>query len=337
MEDYPIDFVITWVDGSDTNWLSEKAKYSGKTERDPVIDDRDIRYEDLGTLKYWFRAVEKNAPWVRKIHFVTYGHIPEWLDINNPKINIVRHSDYIPKEYLPTFSSHTIELNFHRIKGLAEHFVYFNDDTFLGAPVRKEDFFKKGLPRDIAAINALWYVYGNTPAYVQIQDTAVINKHFAKNKTIIKNFTKWFNLSYGTLNLRTLALLPWPHFITLYTRHLPTSFLKSTYIEVWESEPELLDSTCQHRIRSYFDINQWLFEFWQICKGDFYPAKRRDGKGFVLGNPQNTKKLCKAIENERYKLLCVGEGDWEYDTQSVNKEICNSFEKVLPIKSGFEK
>ncbi|MEX6253875.1 hypothetical protein [Providencia huaxiensis] len=53
-----------------------------------------------------------------KIHFVTCGHYPNWLDINNHKINFVKHSDFIPKEYLPTFNSHTIELNLHRIKGL---------------------------------------------------------------------------------------------------------------------------------------------------------------------------------------------------------------------------
>ena len=81
-------------------------------------------------LQYWFRGVGKFAPWVNRIHFITYGHLPPWLNVDHPKINIVRHTDYIPKKYLPTFNSHVIELNIHRIEGLANCFVYFNDDTF---------------------------------------------------------------------------------------------------------------------------------------------------------------------------------------------------------------
>ena len=91
-----IDFVITWVDGGDKAWQREKACY------DPAAgtDDGEERYRDWDLLKYWFRGVEKYAPWVRKIHFLTWGHIPEWLDTSNKKIHIVNHKDYIPKEYL---------------------------------------------------------------------------------------------------------------------------------------------------------------------------------------------------------------------------------------------
>ena len=101
-----IDFVVTWVDGNDPAWQQEKQKYTAVN-----ADVRVNRYREWDQLKYWFRAVEKYAPWVNKIHFVTWGHLPEWLDTTNPKLNIVNHKDYIPEEYLPTFSSHTIELH----------------------------------------------------------------------------------------------------------------------------------------------------------------------------------------------------------------------------------
>ena len=91
--------------------------------------------------RWWFRAVEKFAPWVNKIHFVTYGHLPKWLNIDNPKLNIAKHSDFIPQKYLPTFSSFPIEVNLHRIKGLAERFVYFNDDMFLLKTSKKRIIF----------------------------------------------------------------------------------------------------------------------------------------------------------------------------------------------------
>ena len=73
MSKYEIDFVVTWVDGNDPAWRQEKAKYSGAGN----WDDSEERYRDWELLQYWFRGVEQFAPWVRKIHFVTWGHLPE--------------------------------------------------------------------------------------------------------------------------------------------------------------------------------------------------------------------------------------------------------------------
>ena len=123
-----IDFVIIWVDGSDKKWLHEKNKY----QKNSINIDAEInRYRDWDNLKYWFRGVEKYAPWVNNIFFVTWGHIPSWLNTNNPKLKIIKHTDFIPKEYLPTFSANPIELNLHRIEELSENFVFFNDDFFV--------------------------------------------------------------------------------------------------------------------------------------------------------------------------------------------------------------
>ena len=107
-----IDFVITWVDGSDEKWLAEKraiAEGQPSLEK-PRFDSSDLRFRnDFDFLKYWFRGVEKFAPWVNRIFFVTAGHLPDWLNPDHPKLKIIHHSDFIPKEFLPTFNSHTIE------------------------------------------------------------------------------------------------------------------------------------------------------------------------------------------------------------------------------------
>ena len=151
MEAFPIDIVIPWVDGADPVWQQERARFQPSSGADSSA----ARYRDWDTLRYWFRGIERYAPWVRTIHFITYGHLPAWLNTSNPKLHVVNHRDYIPKEYLPTFSSHTIELNMHRIEGLAEHFLYFNDDVFLNAPTKPEDFFMKGLPADTAVFGII--------------------------------------------------------------------------------------------------------------------------------------------------------------------------------------
>ena len=86
-----IDFVVTWVDGADPKWLKEKSEYEkleGNKESKTFQNwlNSDCRYRDWDTMKYWFRAIEKYAPWVNNIYFITWGHIPEWLDLSNPKL-----------------------------------------------------------------------------------------------------------------------------------------------------------------------------------------------------------------------------------------------------------
>ena len=111
-----IDFVILWVDGNDPAWREEFVR-TRQAEND---DASEIRYRDWRNLHYWFRSAERFAPWVRKVHFITWGHLPAWLRRDHPKLHIVNHRDFIPAEYLPTFNSNTIELNIHRIEGLEE-------------------------------------------------------------------------------------------------------------------------------------------------------------------------------------------------------------------------
>lgn len=85
---------------------------------------------------------------VNKIHFVTSCQIPEWPDTSHPKHHLVDHKDFIPPQYFPTLNSCTIEMNMHRIGGLTERFVYFNDDVFLLRVVSPDFFFKPSLPGD---------------------------------------------------------------------------------------------------------------------------------------------------------------------------------------------
>lgn len=147
-----IDFVITWVDGSDPLWFRQKQNAKKKQGVSVDIDDRIERYRDWEILKYLFRSIENFAPWVNNVYFVTCGHLPAWLNTECPKLQIVSHKDFIPEKYLPTFNSHSIEWNFHRIKNLSEHFVYFNDDMFLLHPIKPTDFFENGKPVDMLAL-----------------------------------------------------------------------------------------------------------------------------------------------------------------------------------------
>lgn len=132
-----MDIVITYVNGLDPIWQKE---YSDCTNT-PILEKR---FRDWGTLKYLFRGIAQNMPFIRKVHLVVSGEsqVPEWL--NRDEVNIVLHKDIIPKEYLPTFNSNTIETHLHNIEDLDEEFIYFNDDLFPMLPMEPTDFFRDG-------------------------------------------------------------------------------------------------------------------------------------------------------------------------------------------------
>ena len=328
MNENAIDFVLIWVDDSDPQWQAERQKYMVEDGR--FMNPNNSRYRDWGLLRYWFRCVEKNAPWVRKIHLVTCGHYPEWLNLNHPKLNFVKHDDYIPAKYLPTFSSHPIELNLHRIDGLAEQFVYFYDDLFVLAPVKPTDFFKNGLPRD-CALRVFPVVYDI--GLINMNDINIINKEFYFKKQFKKNIWKWLNYRYGLSMIRNIIFWHYEYFTGAKVPHLANAFKKSTFEEVWKKYGNTLDNTCQHKFRSPLDVNQWLIKYWQIVSGEFYPRNLNLGKHYYISN---TKQLEKDLKNKRTKLVCLAENDEMTDISQLKQEVINIFQQVYPNKSSFE-
>ena len=327
-----IDFVITWVDMEDPKWKAEFAKYSGKKENEKN-GVSEARFRDYGFLKYWFRGVEKFAPWVRKIHFVTSGQKPEWLDENNPKINLVNHKDYIPAEFLPTYNSVVIERYLHKIPDLAEHFVYFNDDFYIINNISTERFFKNGVPCDIAVFqyNPSWSQW-----YKRIKNNLrIINKHFDKKEVMARDHDKWFHKSYGSRARWNHLLKPYGKFITLRTPHNAQRYLKSTFEEVWAVAEKELTETSANRFRTVTDYTPELFRTWQICKGNFEPYNTySDTKMFPL--MVKPKQAIKAIFNQSYTLICLNDNVHIRNYAQVMENIKNAFESILPEKSSFE-
>ena len=96
---------------------------------------------------------------------------------------------YLAEKYLPTFSSHPIELNMHRIKGLSEHFVYFNDDIFLNGSIEKEFFFKNGKPCDYAYLTNVFLADTNDCfGHICTNNTVLINREFSYIKSFLGSF-----------------------------------------------------------------------------------------------------------------------------------------------------
>ncbi|MBP5437602.1 MAG: Stealth CR1 domain-containing protein [Treponema sp.] len=327
-KEFPIDFIIPWVDGSDPDWIEEYNKFAPEGKK-----KKSFEFRDYGLLRYWFRGVEKFAPWVNKVHFVTCGQKPEWLNLDCSKLHLVKHTDYIPKEYLPVFSSIPIELCLHKIPSLQDHFVYFNDDIYITDFMSPQDFFKCGLPCDCAILEVK--DSGKAPQLNTIFNTInAINKNFKKKQVISKNFFKWFNPIYGKLNYFNFVLNYLQKFPGFIDFHMANCFTKKIFEDVWANCKDELDIAMQNRFRSINDINQYIFRYWQLCKGNFTPINLRRRRHFYRLDSANIDDLCKSIRDRTYKQIVINDSD--IDINEKMKRIIQTFEQTLPQKSMFE-
>ena len=327
-----IDFVVTWVDMDDPTWKANFAKHSGKIDN-LKNEMTEARFRDHGLLRYWFRGLEKFAPWVRKVHFVTCGQKPEWLNADHPKLQLVNHSDYIPTQYLPVFNSTLIESYIHRIPDLSEHFVYFNDDFFIINHLTQERFFTNGLPNDIAAFRhnsgiGLW-------SKTLKNNIRLINERFDKREVLSRDHDKWFHPSYGKRSRLTRLLQPYDKFVTLITPHNAQPFLKSTFEDVWDYAGEQLTAVSVNRFRNTSDYTPELFRTWQICRSNFNPYNTySDTKMFPL--ILKSKQAIRAIEEQQYKLICLNDNGHIRNYEAVMEQLNKAFQTILPEKSDFE-
>ena len=338
-----IDFVILWVDGEDPEWRQERSRYATPLLLSNPEDDAngDCRYrgsDDL--LRFWFRGVEKNAPWIRKLFFVSCGQVPTWLNTDHPGLQIVNHKDFIPEEYLPTFNCRPIQFNLHRIKDLSEHFVLFDDDVFSINPLSPDMFFRDGQP-----LLHTYLGYMNTGmdnwSRALWNDYSIVNRMFNIRKAIWENRRKWFNvrklgLSYAAYNylcFRVNKTLP----IHSYG-HLAHPQLKSTISEIWEAIPEEAHRTCKDKFRTDDQLSHYLFSAWNQACGHFSPVSINVSPGkFFSVTPDHLQEICSSIERKDLPLLCLNDSSDNKDAERARRCILESFGKRFPEKSSFEK
>jgi len=338
MEEPQIDFVVLWLDNNDPKWQEDYAKYSPNVK----YGKGSVRFRDHNTFRYWFRAVENYAPWVRKVFLVTNGKFPDWINPNHSKLVLVKHSDYIPQEYLPTFNASVIELFLNRIKGLSEHFVFFNDDFYLNAPVKPDYYFKNGLPCDNNRESCF-----NVPIYTKndrfgicitmLTDIGLINKHFNRWETALKSPKRWFGLHLGIKGLiMSCFLLKQRLFVGFTNYHIEQAFNKSILEKVWKEEDNFLKEGCT-RFRTDISANQYLFRYWQFASNQFYPMRRKR-TFFFLSNRNVLNEIEKAFNEEKYISICLNDSAFcseeDYEFLKTNLQII--FEKKFPSKSSFE-
>lgn len=292
-----MDIVITYIDGLDPLWQKEYEEYTNT----PILEKR---FRDWGTLRYLFRGIEFNMPFIRKVHLVVArdSQVPEW--INRDQVHIVLHKDIIPAEHLPTFNSNTIEMHLHRIEDLDEEYLYFNDDIFPMKPCRPTDFFRGGkgvigMSRHIIATDMF--------------------KHICRNSD---------RLARKALGLK-------PSWLFLRPQHICAPMLKSENARLYEQmKSEILSSLT--RIRNSKNFTQYLYTDYLYLQGKIIP-ERLSKQHFSVGIT-SAKRLRRFIEQPTRKLVCVNDVKLSEERYlSLRATLHEAFERRFPQKSRFEK
>ncbi len=225
-----VDVVYTWVDDSDPRWRADFDAWSQREQRDRSLD-RDLvagRYRDNDELRHSLRSLWFGCDWIRRIFVVTADQVPTWLDTSDPRISVVSHRDILPERCLPTFNSHAIEAALHRIDGLSEHFVYFNDDVFVGRPLRPDRFFtSSGLPK-------VFFSDARVPGVTDDRQIAVDNAAMRGRQLLARDFG------------RVAAFKP---------HHAPFSLRRSLLDDLSKRYADQVESTMRHRFRHPDDLS----------------------------------------------------------------------------------
>lgn len=291
-----MDVVITYVDGNDPVWKQDYQKYTDV----PVMEKR---FRDWGTLKYLLRGIQDNMPFIRNV-FLVVSHpsqVPQWADTENLKI--VLHSDIIPAEYLPTFNSTTIEMFLHKIEGLDEEFVYFNDDIFPIAPSSEEDLFQDGK----AVIGMARHLFSSS----------MYKTHVKRSDMMAREA---LGMSESLCFVRA--------------QHSCIPVLKSQCAEVSDLQQEKMLSTLS-RVRNHGNINMTFFLAYMFHKG--LVVNKRISCGHISLAAVTSGKLLDSIMNPKRKFLCINDVKLSEEKYEAYRKIMSQcFEKRFPNKSRFE-
>ncbi|MFF3634921.1 stealth family protein [Streptomyces sp. NPDC002250] len=225
---FPVDAVYTWVDGNDPAWKQRKAQAKGEVYHAESASD--ARFISRDELRYSVRSLYLFAPWIRNIYIVTDDQVPEWLREDVPGLRIATHREiFSDRAVLPVFNSHAIESQLHHIEGLAEHFLYFNDDMFMGRPVAPHSFFTpSGTARYFPSRNRI------PQGPVTETDTPV---------------------DAACKNNRALLLERFGRVITQPMEHIPYALRRSAMEEAERDFPEAWARTAASRFRAMTDLS----------------------------------------------------------------------------------
>jgi hypothetical protein len=226
----------------------------------------------------------------------------------------VSHSDlYADPSVLPTFNSSSIETRLHHIDGLAEHFIYFNDDVFLGRPCSWRDFFWAG-------------------------GTA---KFFPATHTISANLIHDHAEEYLVADRNAIRLLEAEFGRTVHAgmMHTPHPARRSVLTELEKKYPDEFAACASSRFRSRQDLRPIAFfgHHYGFATGQAMPAEISN-RYLALWKPQIAAQLAGVLRTRKYKTFCINDVGVGADREREVDQLVQSFlERYFPVPSSFER
>ncbi len=260
--DFPIDAVITWVDGSDPQHAEKLNAYLASLQGERPKAASKARFHDAGEIDYCVTSLLKFAPWLRTIFIVTDAQTPELMktikgSMYEERIQIVDHKVIFAEfnDCLPTFNSMAITSLLWKIPGIAERFIYFNDDFMLLRPVMPEDFFTN----NGVVLRGKWQ---------RQPESSYWHRALLTLKSVVRSPKKKEKISYWGLQQRCASLLGFDQY---YFRlpHIPHPWRRSTWELMSKQQNSAILKNISGRLRSSEQfVPESLsahFEFKQQC------------------------------------------------------------------------
>ncbi|MEB8339530.1 stealth family protein [Streptomyces endophyticus] len=309
--DFPVDVVYTWVDGSDPQWQLRRAAAVDEPYHPEAANA--ARYLSHDELRYSLRSLHLYAPWIRNIFIVTDRQVPSWLNTEHPQVHVVDHREiFTDPAALPTFNSHAIESQLHHIEGLAEHFLYFNDDVFLGRPALPQDFFlANGLSRFFPSKALLPPVGSTGTDDVPVSAAGVTN--------------------------RQLLAARFGRSITRKMKHTPCALRRSVLEDVERVFADAHQRTAGHAFRSPDDIaiTNSLHHYYAFHTGRAVPGTIR--YDYVdISQPRIESRLRRLL-NRSYLVFCLNDTTTCDGEEHVSAGVVQQFlDSYYPTASPYE-
>ncbi len=310
--DFPIDIVFSWVDGTDQEWQRARtARMQSYVVGEG--DDHEARFRQIDELKYALRSVHLFAPWVRNIIIVTDSPRPEWL-ADHSRVRMMRSSEFFADPgVLPTYNSHAVESQLHRIPGLSEHFIYSNDDMFFGREVSQESFFTSGgVSRFI-----------ESPTRIGLGDPDPSRSGF-ENAARVN---------------RALVLQKFGRTISRHLEHAPVPLRRSVIERLEEEFPEDFERTASARFRSATDISvtNSLYHFFALLTGFAVPQESLRVNYVDTTAREGIDALGLLLRERDYDFFCLNDGSFpEISAEERVAAVTTFLESYFPFPAPWE-
>ena len=308
---FPVDVVYTWVDGNEPTWAARRAAHLGESYHAEASSA--ARYLSRNELRYSLRSLHLYAPWVRRVFIVTDDQVPDWL-APDERVSVVSHREIFgDQDWLPTYNSHAIETQLHHIPGLAEHFVYLNDDMFFGRPTTPNAFFlSNGIVKNFPSLSRV------PQGRITEADTP-IDAACKNNRRLLEN-------DFGAT-------------ITQSMQHVPYALRREILYEIEERYPLAYSLTAASRFRSPTDhsFTSSLHQNYAYLTGRAVSGSVRYGY-IQLAVPDLALRLERMLTRRDWDTFCLNDA---YSTpeqlESQTRLLTNFLERYFPQAAPWER